>query len=112
MGKELDNSEEMGKGRVKLNPVTNNDINTLNFVVNCIRQVEGALYITKNEIENKKEYTRKDLARMDLAVTLIKETAFVLKHQRDEMEERVKSDSLDLYNGQVDIPKGMNIQYY
>ena len=99
-------------GKVELNPVTNDDINTLNFVVNCIRQVESALYVKKNEIENKKKYTRQDLATMDLAFTHIKETAIVLKHQTDEMQERLRSDSPPpLYNGS-DTRKGMNIQDY
>jgi hypothetical protein len=96
---------------VELNPVTNDDINTLNFVLNCIRQVESALDVKKNEIENKKKYTRQDLATMDLAFTHIKETATVLKHQTDEMQERLRSDSFDLYDAS-DTRKGMNIQDY
>jgi hypothetical protein len=70
------------------------------------------LDVKKNEIESKKKYTRKDLATMDLAVTGIKETAIVLKHQRDDMEERFKSDSFELYDGPCHIPKGMNIPDY
>ena len=64
---------------VKLKPVTNGDIGTLNFVINCIRQVESVLDVKKNEIENKKKYTRQDLATIDLAVTHINETDIVLK---------------------------------
>jgi len=64
---------------VKLKPVTNGDIGTLNFVINCIRQVESVLDVKKNEIENKKKYTRQDLATIDLAVTHINEMDIVLK---------------------------------
>ena len=32
---------------VMLNPVTNGDIGTLNFVINCIRQVESVLDVKK-----------------------------------------------------------------
>jgi len=108
MGKEL----EIEKPEVKLNPVTDGDIAILNFVVNCIRQIESALDVKKNEIEIKKKYTRQDLATIDLAFTHMKETAILLKDQRDEMEERLKSDSPELYDGQGAIPKGMNIQDY
>jgi hypothetical protein len=76
-----------------------------------ITKVESALNVKKKEIENKMKYTREDIATMDLAVTHIKETATVLKHQTDEMEERLKSDSFDLYDGS-DTRKGMNIQDY
>ena len=89
MGKEL----EIEKPEVKLNPVTDGDIAILNFVVNCIRQIESTLDVKKNEIEIKKKYTRQDLATIDLAFTHMKETAILLKDQRDEMEERLKSDS-------------------
>ncbi len=65
-----------------LNLVTKDNINVLNFVVNCITQVESTLDVKKNEIENKKKYTRQDLATMDLAVTHIEETTTVLKHDR------------------------------
>jgi hypothetical protein len=105
MDKELDEH-----GEVELNPATNDDINTLNFVVNCIRQVESALAVKKNEIENRKKYTRQDLATMDLAFTQ-KDTATVLKHQTNEMEGRLRSDSYDLYD-RPDTRKGMNIQDY
>jgi len=54
MGKEL----EIEKPEVKLNPVTDGDIAILNFVVNCIRQIESTLDVKKNEIEIKKKYTR------------------------------------------------------
>ena len=97
---------------VKLNRVTNGDIGTLNFVINCIRQVESVLDVKKNEIENKKKYTRQDLATIDLAVTHINEMDIVLKQQRDVMEERLKSDSRDVYDRPGAIPKGMNIQDY
>ncbi len=108
MGKELD-AEEMEKGEAKPNRVMNGDIRTLNSVVNCMRQIERVLYLKKNEIENKKKYTTQDLATIELAVTRIKDTAIVLKHQRDEMEERLKSHSLDLYDVRPPL-KGMNIQ--
>jgi predicted nucleic acid-binding Zn-ribbon protein len=111
MGKEL-NKKEMEKGETKLNRVMNGDIRTLNSVVNCIRQIERVLDLKKNEIENKKKYTIQDLATIELAVARIKDTAIVLKHQRDEMEERLKSDSLELYDGPRGILKGMNIQDY
>jgi hypothetical protein len=104
---ELDEHDER-----ELNHITNNDINTLNFVVNCMRQVESALDIKKNEIENKKKYTREDIATIDLAVTHIKETATVLKHQTDEIVGRLKSDSFDLYDEPLGIRRGMNIQDY
>jgi len=42
----------------------------------------------------------------------MKETAILLKDQRDEMEERLKSDSFDFYEEPLDIRKGMNIQDY
>jgi len=107
------NDSELGEyDKVELNPVTNDDINVLNFVVNCIRQVESTLDVKKNEIQNKKKYTREDLATMDLAATHIKETAAELKHQTDKMEERLKSDSSDLYGESLGIRKGMNIQDY
>jgi hypothetical protein len=80
--------------------------------MNCMRQVESALEVTKNEIQNKKKYTREDLATMDLTATHIKETATELKHQTDKMEERLKSDSFDLYDEPFGIRKGMNIQDY
>lgn len=102
----------MEKVEVKLNPVTNGDIGTLNFVINCIRQVESVLDVKKNEMEGKKKYTRQDLATMDLALSHIKETAIMLKRQRDEMEGRLKSDSPELYDRPGAIPKGMNIQDY
>jgi hypothetical protein len=106
MDKKLDDLE------VKLNPVTNGDIGTLNFVINCIRQVESVLDVKKNDIENKKKYTRKDLATIDLALTHIDEMGVVLKHQINVMEERLKSDSSELYDGPGAIPKGMNIRDY
>ena len=74
MGKEL----EIEKPEVKLNPVTDGDIAILNFVVNCIRQIESTLDV-------KKKYTRQDLATIDLAFTHMKETAILLKDQRDEI---------------------------
>jgi hypothetical protein len=60
-------------------------MNILNFVLNCIRQIESALDIKKNEIENGKKYSREDLATIGLAVTHIEEMATVLRHQTDEM---------------------------
>jgi DNA-binding LytR/AlgR family response regulator len=111
MGKKLVDSE-IEKAEVKLNDVTDDDIATLNFVVNCIREIESALDLKKNEIEIKKKYTRQDLATIDLAFTHMKETVILLKDQRDEMEERLKSDSSDLYEGPLGIRKGMNIQDY
>ena len=62
MDKQLDDLE------IKMNPVTNGDIGTLNFVINCIRQVQSVLDVKKNDIENKKKYTRQDLATIDLAL--------------------------------------------
>ncbi len=106
MDKKLDDLE------VKLNSVTSGDIGILNFVVNCIRQVESVLDVKKNDIENKKKYTRQDLATIDLALTHINEMGVVLKHQRDVMGERLKSDSPELYDRPGAIPKGMNIQDY
>jgi len=97
---------------VKPNPVTNGDIGTLNFVINCIRQVESVLDLKKNDIENKKKYTRQDLATIDLALDHINEMGIVLAHQRDVMVERLKSDSSELYDGPGAIPKGMNIQNF
>ena len=94
---------------VKPKPVTNG---TLNFVINCIRQVESVLDVKKNDIENRKKYTRQDLATIDLALTLINEMGVVLKHQRDVMLERLKLDSPELYDRPGVIPKGMNIQDY
>ena len=84
MDKQLDDLE------IKMNPVTNGDIGTLNFVINCIRQVQRVLYVKKNDIENKKKYTRQDLATIDLALNHINEMGVVLKHQRDVMLERVE----------------------
>jgi len=101
--KQLDDLE------IKMNPVTNGDIGTLNFVINCIRQVQS---VKKNDIENKKKYTRQDLATIDLALNHINEMGVVLKHQRDVMLERLKSDSPELYDRPGVIPKGMNIQDY
>jgi predicted Holliday junction resolvase-like endonuclease len=66
--------------------------------------------VKKNEIQNKKKYTREDLVTMDLAATHIMETAAELKHQTDKMEERLKSGSCDLYEWSLGIRKGMNIQ--
>ena len=103
MDKQLDDLE------IKMNPVTNGDIGTLNFVINCIRQVQS---VKKNDIENKKKYTRQDLATIDLALNHINEMGVVLKHQRDVMLERLKSDSPELYDRPGVIPKGMNIQDY
>jgi predicted nucleic acid-binding Zn-ribbon protein len=99
----------MYKDEVELNRITNGDIGTLNLVVTSMREIESALDLKKNEIENKKKYTRQDLATMDLAVARIEEMAIVLKHHRDEMEERLKSHSLELYAVQPPL-KGMNIQ--
>jgi len=95
---------------IKLNPVTNGDIGTLNFVINCIRQVENLLDVKKNDIENKKKYTREDLATIDLALDHINEMGVVLKHQRDVMVERLNLDSPELYDRAGAVPKGMNIQ--
>jgi len=106
MDRKLDDLE------IRLNPVTNGDVDTLNFVINCMTQVESILNVKKNDIENKKKYTRQDLATIDLALTHINEMGIMLKHQRDVMEERLKSDSPELYDGQGTIPKGMNIQDY
>jgi len=106
MDRKLDDLE------IRLNPVTNGDVDTLNFVINCMTQVESILNVKKNDIENKKKYTRQDLATIDLALTHINEMGIMLKHQRDVMEERLKSDSPELYDGQGAIPKGMNIQDY
>jgi len=36
----------------------------------------------------------------------------VVKEQRDEMETRLKSSSIDLYDGTLGNRKGMNIQGY
>ncbi len=109
MDDELGDSEETDKDEVELNHITNGDIRTLSFVVTCMREIESALDLNKNEIEKKKKYTKQDLATMDLAVARIEEIAIVLKHQRDEMEERLKSHSLDLYDVRPPL-KGMNIQ--
>jgi hypothetical protein len=106
MDKKLDDLE------VKMNPVTNDDIGTLNFVINCVRQVERVLDVKKNDIENKKKYSTQDLATIDLALTHINEMGVVLRHQRDVMEERLKSDSPELYDLLGATPKGMNIQDY
>jgi hypothetical protein len=106
MDKKLDDLE------VKMNHVTNGDIGTLNFIINCIRQVESVLDVKKNDIENKKKYTRQDLATIDLVLTHINEMGVVLKHQIDVMEERLKSDSPEFYDRPGAIPKGMNIQDY
>src|SRR5215831_15625054 len=95
---------------VKLNPVTNGDIGTLNFVINRIRQVESVLDVKKNDMENKKKYTRQDLVTIDLALDHINEMGVVLKHQRDVMVERLNLDSPELYDRQGAVPKGMNIQ--
>jgi phage terminase large subunit-like protein len=109
MGKELDDLGKMDKDE-GLNRVTSGDIAILNSVVDCIREIESALEVKRNEIENKKTYTRLDLATMDLAVVRIKETTIVLKHQRDEMEERLKSHSIESYDKPLVLLKGMNIQ--
>src|SRR5215467_2536437 len=95
---------------VKPNPVTNGDIGTLNFVINCIRQVESVLDLKKNDIENKKKYTRQDLATIDLALDHINEMGIVLAHQRDVMVERLNLESPELCDRPDAIPKGMNIQ--
>jgi hypothetical protein len=104
---ELDERNKIGS-----NPIMNDDINILNFIVNCMRQVESTLDVKKNEIQNKKKYTREDLVTMDLAATHIRETATELKHHTHKMEERIKSDSLDLYQEPLSTLKGMNIQDY
>ena len=103
---------KLGDVEVKLNPVTvtYGDIGTLNFVINCIRQVESVLDIKKNDIENKKKYTRQDLATIDLVLVRINEMGVVLKHQRDVMVERLNLESPELYDRPDAIPKGMNIQ--
>jgi len=101
---------KLGDVEVKLNPVTNGDIGTLNFVINCIRQVESVLDVKKNDIENRKKYTRQDLATIDLALDHINEMGVVLKHQRDVMVERLNLESPELYDRPDAIPKGMNIQ--
>jgi len=103
---------KLGDVEVKLNlvTVTNGDIGTLNFVINCIRQVESVLDVKKNDIENKKKYSRQDLATIDLALDHINEMGVVLKHQRDVMVERLNLDSPELYDRPDAIPKGMNIQ--
>lgn len=64
----FEDSEEMDKDKVKLNRVTNGDIGTLNLVVTSMREIESALELKKNEIENKKKYTRQDLTTMDLVL--------------------------------------------
>ncbi|MGC2574768.1 MAG: hypothetical protein WA364_24905 [Candidatus Nitrosopolaris sp.] len=92
---------------VELNPFTNEEINTMNSVV----QIESSLDI-KNKTENRKKYTRKDLVTMDLTISHIKKTATVVKEQRDGMETRLKSYSIDLYDGILGNRKGMNIQDY
>jgi uncharacterized protein (UPF0335 family) len=81
------------------------------LVVNCIKQIES-LDIKKNEIENKIKHARQDLATMDLAVANIKKMASTLKRHIDETEEDLKSDSLDLYDAPLGIPKGMSIRDY
>lgn len=81
------------------------------LVVNCIKQIES-LDVKKNEIENKIKHARQDLATMDLAVGNIKKMASTLKRHIDETEEDLKSDSLDLYDAPLGIPKGMSIRNY
>jgi hypothetical protein len=49
---------------------------------------------------------------MDLAITHIKETTIMLKHQRDEMEERLKSDSPELYDGFSIHSMRICVQYF
>ena len=61
MGNQLD-----GHGEVGLNPVTNDDVNTLNLVVNYIREIESApdtiSYI--REIERKTKWrTRRNIRK-------------------------------------------------
>ena len=75
-----------------------------------LRQLESVLDVKKNDIENKKKYTRQDLATIDLALDHINEMGVVLKHQRDVMVERLNLDSPELYDRPDAIPKGMNIQ--
>lgn len=81
------------------------------LVVNCIKQIES-LDVKKNEIETKIKHARQDLATMDLAVANIKKMASTLKRHIDETEEDLKSDSLDLYDAPLGIPKGMSIRDY
>ncbi len=95
MGKELDQHDEVKE-----------------LVVKYIKEIESVLDLKKNEIENKINNARQDLATMDLAVAHIKETTSMLKQQRDEMEQCLKSDSLDLYDIPVGTPKGMSIRDY
>lgn len=83
MGKELDEHDD-------------------DLVLDCIKQIESIL----DEIANKVKCARQDLATMDLAVAHIKEKAGALKDQREEMEEGLKLDSLDLYDVPLVIPKG------
>ena len=66
MDDELGDSEETDKDEVELNHITNGDIRTLSFVVTCMREIESALDLNKNEIEKKKKYTKHDLVRHDV----------------------------------------------
>jgi hypothetical protein len=77
------------------------DINVLDFVVSSLKHIE-------NVLEVRIKYTREDLETMDLVVQHFKKTARVLAKKRDEIEERLKSDPLELWAQRFDVLHNQN----
>jgi hypothetical protein len=64
--------------------ITNDDVETFNFIIRCMMQIENKLKI---KMENNTRYTRHDIAIMDLVAAFFQETTNKLKNKRNEMEE-------------------------
>jgi hypothetical protein len=71
-------------------------INVLDFVVSSLKDIE-------NVLEVRIKYTREDLETMDLVVEHFKKTARVFSKKRNEIEQRLKSDPLELWAQRFDI---------
>ncbi len=70
--------------------------NVIDFVVSYLKYME-------NVLEKRIKYTREDLTTMELVLEHFKETGKGLAKKRDEIEERLKSDSMELWAQRFDI---------
>jgi hypothetical protein len=71
------------------------DTNVIDFVVSYLKCMENVLKRIK--------YTRQDLAAMEVVLEHFKETGKGFAKKRDEIEERLKSDSMELWAQRFDI---------
>jgi len=88
---------------IKLNRITDDDIGSVEFVIDRVKQIEALL--EQLHLKDKIKYTQAQLEAIDVVVTYINGVSNILKQHRDEIQERLKTDSLEPHNGHAKAAK-------